>query len=99
MRPAELEIALGTLRAAPTVFVPDIEGTGTTLYAARPRTRFWPQYGALSRARHLDDGAVEMRFPEGAGIRQDVDTAEDLERALLLGSGRHTRAVLAELPA
>jgi 2-phospho-L-lactate guanylyltransferase len=94
LRPAELELALGHAHSAPTWFVPDAHGSGTTLYAARRHAPFRPQYGGGSRARHRAAGALEVRPPEHAGIRQDVDTVDDLERALSLRPGRHTRAAL-----
>jgi hypothetical protein len=47
-----------------------------------------------SRARHIEAGAWEVLLPGLDGIRQDVDTVEDLELARALGLGPHTRAVV-----
>jgi 2-phospho-L-lactate guanylyltransferase len=73
-------------------FVADAAGTGSTLYAANA-TSFAPRFGPGSRAAHLAAGAIEI---EGAlaGLRQDVDDAPDLTRALTLGVGPLTRAAL-----
>jgi 2-phospho-L-lactate guanylyltransferase len=97
LRPAELALALGPAEAAPTFFVPDAHGDGTTLFAARSPAQFWPHYGVGSRARHIEAGALEIHRPELTGIRQDVDTLEDLTRAQALGLGQHTGAVLARI--
>jgi 2-phospho-L-lactate guanylyltransferase len=95
LRPAELDLALGSADVASTFFVPDAHGDGTTLFAARSPAQFWPHYGVGSRARHIEAGALEIRRPELTGIRLDVDTLEDLTRAQALGLGHHTGAVLA----
>jgi 2-phospho-L-lactate guanylyltransferase len=97
LRPTELGLALGQADVASTFFVPDAHGDGTTLFAARSHAQFWPHYGVGSRARHIEAGALEVHRPELAGIRQDVDTVEDLERARALGLGHHTGAVMATI--
>jgi 2-phospho-L-lactate guanylyltransferase len=94
LRPGDLGRALRIAGAAPTSFVPDASGVGTTLFAARPGAPFGPRYGPGSRARHAEAGAQEVLLPGLDGIRQDVDTVEDLERARVLGLGRHTSAVV-----
>jgi 2-phospho-L-lactate guanylyltransferase len=103
LRPAELALALAPAEVVSTFFVPDAHGDGTTLFAARSPAQFWPHYGVGSRARHIEAGALEIHRPELTGIRQDVDTLEDLTRAQALGLGHHTGAVLAmilnEVPA
>lgn len=92
---AELGAALGQASADRSSFVPDAAGEGTTLLAARPSSRFNPHYGAVSRLRHRHAGATELGFPRGSGLRQDVDTLDDLADAQAIGVGHHTRAVLA----
>lgn len=93
LRAADLDEALG--RVIGRSFVPDADGTGTTLLAAAPGHDLRPAYGAASRSRHRDGGAVELA---GApGLRRDVDTPADLEQALRLGIGPRTAAALAGL--
>jgi 2-phospho-L-lactate guanylyltransferase len=94
LRPGELTAALGAAAISAHAFVPDADGTGTTLYAAAPGTRFEPLFGVASAARHLAAGATELDLPELAGLRQDVDTAEDLRQAASIGLGPRTRALL-----
>ena len=105
LRPADLATAL---RAAghgipdagfgpgPT-FVPDAAGVGTTLYAVPPGEQFRPMFGGASRARHAAAGAAELALDGIAGLRQDVDTPDDLRAAVALGVGPRTAEVAAEL--
>jgi 2-phospho-L-lactate guanylyltransferase len=95
LRPDELARALTQVFGAPTAFVSDAQGIGTTMFAARSHDKFWPQFGDRSRARHIEAGAEELLSPEPCGLRQDVDNLEDLERARALGLGFHTDAVRA----
>ena len=98
LRPAELAEAL---RAASDVagpaFVPDAAGVGTTMYAVATGGQFRPMYGGASRARHAADGATELVLGGIAGLRQDVDTPDDLRAAVALGVGPRTAGVAAEL--
>lgn len=94
LRPDELTAALEAASAAGEAFVPDAAGTGTTLYAAGPGVAFRPGFGVGSRDRHKAAGAAELDLPELLGLRQDVDTPADLQRAADLGLGRRTRAAL-----
>jgi 2-phospho-L-lactate/phosphoenolpyruvate guanylyltransferase len=98
LRPAELAEAL---RAASDVagpaFVPDAAGVGTTMYAVATGGQFRPMYGGASRARHAADGATELVLGGIAGLRQDVDTPDDLRAAVALGVGPRTAEVAAEL--
>ncbi|MDT4892811.1 MAG: 2-phospho-L-lactate/phosphoenolpyruvate guanylyltransferase [Pseudonocardiales bacterium] len=89
LRPAEL--AAGLLEAAghPRAFVRDSAGTGTTLLTARPGTDLEPAFGSRSAERHA---AVAVELSGGPGLRQDVDTVADLERAVALGLGVATAA-------
>ena len=97
LRPTELGRALELALGAPTSFVPDALGEGTTMFAARSSEEFRPKFGARSRDRHISAAAREIAWPEMSGIRQDVDTVEDLERAQALGLGRHTSAVAGDV--
>jgi 2-phospho-L-lactate/phosphoenolpyruvate guanylyltransferase len=95
LKPRELTAALAAAARAGAAFVPDAEGTGTTLYAAPPSAPFSPQFGPASRDRHLSGGAVELRTGELIGLRQDVDTIDDLRAAAKIGLGPRTRALVA----
>jgi 2-phospho-L-lactate guanylyltransferase len=105
LRPAELAMALRAAgRGIPDVgfgpgaaFVPDAAGVGTTLYAVPPGGEFRPMFGGASRARHAAAGAAELALDGSAGLRQDVDTPDDLRAAVALGVGRWTAEVAAEL--
>jgi 2-phospho-L-lactate guanylyltransferase len=98
LRPAELDAALRAASAAAgAVFVPDAAGVGTTLYAVVPGAEFRPMYGGASRARHAAGGAAELALDGIAGLRQDVDTPEDLRSAVALGVGPRTAEVAAKL--
>lgn len=74
-------------------FVADAAGTGTTLLAASDHASFDPRFGPDSRAAHRAGGVPEVSLGVPT-LRQDVDTAEDLDLAILLGVGPHTHAVL-----
>jgi len=100
VRPQELTAALAAAARVGTAFVPDADGTGTTLYAAAPGARFKPAFGLASRDRHLAGGAVdittsEMATGELAGLRRDVDTIDDLRVAAQIGLGPRTEALVA----
>jgi len=72
-------------------YVPDAAGTGTTLLAAPAGTLLDPRFGPDSARAHAASGAVAL--PAGASLRRDVDTAEDLAAAALLGLGARTAAL------
>jgi 2-phospho-L-lactate/phosphoenolpyruvate guanylyltransferase len=105
VQPEELTAALATAARLGTAFVPDADGTGTTLYAAAPGAPFRPQFGPASRDRHLTAGAAEIGHldirtteigaADLAGLRRDVDTIEDLRAAAKIGLGARTHALLA----
>lgn len=91
----DLAAVLGRVPLSGRGFVADAAGSGTTLLAAGPGQALAPSYGPASRSRHLGSGAVELAAPET--VRRDVDTPEDLERAVELGVGPHTLRVLQEV--
>jgi 2-phospho-L-lactate/phosphoenolpyruvate guanylyltransferase len=95
LRPEELTTALGAVAPGERAFVRDADGTGTTLYAAGPGTSFEPLFGVASASRHRGAGAEELAVPLSAGLRRDVDTADDLQRAAEIGLGPRTTALLA----
>jgi 2-phospho-L-lactate guanylyltransferase len=93
LRPADLSSALGAAADLALCFVADVDGTGTTLLAARDDADLRPAFGHRSRARHRATGAVELT---GAlvSLRRDVDTEVDLYDAQRLGVGPRTREIL-----
>lgn len=95
LRAADL---LAVLHQAPAVgrsFVRDVDGSGTTLLAAGPRSRLMPLFGPDSARRHLASGAREL--DAAASLRCDVDSAADLRRCLELGVGMLTSQLVAGL--
>jgi len=96
LRPEDLSAALAAAAEQTLCFVADVDGTGTTLLAARDAGDLRPSFGHRSRARHRAAGAVELT---GAlvSLRRDVDTEVDLYDAQRLGVGPRTRDVLAAL--
>lgn len=87
---AALEGAAGLLAAgAPSVVVPDAEGTGTVLLAAPGPRGLRTAFGPGSAAAHEALGAVRFE-PDLPRLRRDVDTPADLEQALALGVGPRT---------
>jgi 2-phospho-L-lactate guanylyltransferase len=101
LRPADLQAALDAARIAlddgkaPMAAVPDAEGTGTVLLAARTPARLDPAFGPRSFAEHLRRGAVPLAL-DLPRLRRDVDTPADLDEALSLGVGPRTASALAE---
>ncbi|MCS5722421.1 2-phospho-L-lactate guanylyltransferase [Herbiconiux sp. CPCC 203407] len=97
---ADLDEALLGAEAHPLAFVPDAEGSGTTLVTAWPGHPLVPRFGAGSAERHRAAGHEELAVREGTTLRRDVDTAADLEtaRALGLGPRSHAAAIRAAAP-
>ncbi len=96
LRAAELAAALSQAPYAGAAFVTDVQGSGTTAVLARRRTEFSPAFGPASAQAHRNAGYHELTgaFPS---LRQDVDTPEDLRRAVELGVGPRTAAVFNRL--
>lgn len=97
LRPADLAAVLASVPDRGRAFVPDADGRGTTVLAAGAGAALLPAYGAGSRRRHLDSGAVELTAPPP--LRRDVDTPADLRSAVRLGVGAHTARLLESLRA
>jgi 2-phospho-L-lactate/phosphoenolpyruvate guanylyltransferase len=102
LRPADLTQALTAAAAFGSAFVADQAGEGTTMYTAAPGTEFQPGFGSGSRARHAAGGATDLAATNPAladldGLRQDVDTPEDLCTAASLGLGKRTAPIAAGL--
>ncbi|MEV5393651.1 2-phospho-L-lactate guanylyltransferase, partial [Nocardia farcinica] len=76
--------------------VTDHAGTGTAALLVRDGGELAPAFGPDSARRHIAAGAVDLPG-EWPGLRRDVDTAADLERAVELGAGSSTRALLRDI--
>lgn len=93
----ELERALVLAGAHQRAFVPDAEGSGTTLLTARRGVRLEPRFGRASAKAHERAGAVRLDDGGIARVRRDVDDLAALAEAARLGFGEHTRRVVGEL--
>lgn len=92
LRAEDLQSALTACEAHPAAYVPDAEGTGTVLLAARRIGDLHPSFGDGSAARHDEHAQrLELDLPR---LRRDVDVADALSQALALGVGTWTRAAL-----
>ncbi|MEU4619182.1 2-phospho-L-lactate guanylyltransferase [Actinoplanes sp. NPDC023801] len=94
LRPGQLDEALAGVSGRG--FVPDAAGIGTVLLAARAGWSLDPRFGGPSAAAHAESGATVLHG-DWPGLRQDVDTAADLDSVLTLGAGRRTCGLLREL--
>jgi len=70
-------------------FVPDHDGEGTTLLFGRTPEMLRPAYGRRSAAAHAASGHVPCADVDPRA-RLDVDTTDDLRRALEVGIGPET---------
>lgn len=73
----ELADALALAERHPLSFVPDAEGSGTSMVAMLGR-RAETAFGVDSRAAHAALGYIELALPVTSGLRRDVDTLEQL---------------------
>jgi 2-phospho-L-lactate guanylyltransferase len=90
---SDLETALSyAAEHARRTFVADAAGTGTTLLTAPAGTDLDPRFGPGSAQAHAAGGA-HPTSGDLASLRLDVDTTEDLDRALRLGVGPETSRV------
>ncbi|MFS8103249.1 2-phospho-L-lactate guanylyltransferase [Lentzea alba] len=92
LRSSELQAALEA-SAGRRAFVPDRQGTGTTLLLSAPGGELDPRFGVGSAGHHRISGAVAL-FGPWPSLRCDVDTEEDLRLAVMLGLGAHTSNAL-----
>lgn len=90
----DLALALVLAGGHPLALVPDRECSGSTLISARPGVEISPRFGSGSRRAHVLAGHAVLPIPRTSTLRSDVDTPEDLGRALRAGVGEHTRAAL-----
>ena len=94
LRPSQLSDALAQATTVARAFVPDADGTGTSLATARPGALLPCLFGPHSAAAHRAALFVEVILPSSSGLRRDVDTAEHLKVARRLGLGCHTAAIV-----
>jgi 2-phospho-L-lactate guanylyltransferase len=94
LRTDELSSALAVAAGHPSAVVPDADGTGTTMLTAGPGVRLAPAFGVGSAAAHRAGGAVVIELASTSTLRHDVDTPDALARAITLGVGPATAAVL-----
>ena len=93
LRTEDLEAAL---THAGRAYVADAAGTGTTLLITPSGAVLDPRFGPGSAKAHAASGASPVP-DELRSLRLDVDTADDLDRALDLGVGPHTAQAVARL--
>ncbi|WP_307832042.1 2-phospho-L-lactate guanylyltransferase [Prauserella cavernicola] len=92
LRSADLAAAL-TEAGERRSFTADRHGTGTTLLLSGRGEPLAPRFGEGSADAHSTSGAVALELA-APSLRSDVDTADDLEHARLLGLGPSTTALL-----
>ena len=92
LQAGELDEAIQAARRHPRSFVADRHGTGTAALFSFG-TELDPRFGAGSAQRHRESGAVELT---GAwtGLRNDIDTPDDLAHARRIGVGPATARVI-----
>lgn len=94
LSPEELSHALTMAAQLPLGMVADHHGSGTTLITARSASDHLPRFGIESAAAHRDAGYRDLPLPLHSTLRCDVDTPQDLEQVLQLGSCFATRRAL-----
>ncbi|MEU2123101.1 2-phospho-L-lactate guanylyltransferase [Nocardia niwae] len=97
LRSEELSDMLAAAPRGLRSIVVDHEGSGTAALVVRdPEAALDPRFGPGSARSHIDAGAVDLAG-DWPGLRLDVDTPDDLDRAVALGAGNATRAVLHDI--
>lgn len=92
LTPQALYDALRACAANESSIVPDESGTGTVLLTHHDAARLVPRFGSGSAARHGRSASVlPLALP---ALRTDVDDAESLARAQLIGLGPRTAGLL-----
>jgi len=91
---AELDAALVLAAAHDRAVVPDAEGSGTVLVTAGDGATHATAFGPGSSGAHVAAGYVALAIPAESGLRNDVDTLEQLT-ALRDRLGPNTTAALA----
>jgi 2-phospho-L-lactate/phosphoenolpyruvate guanylyltransferase len=97
LRTEDLDQAItDALSGGSRAFVADAAGTGTTLLVAGAGQRLDPRFGPGSADAHTASGARALDAALRS-LRLDVDTRDDLDRALQLGVGPNTAAAARQL--
>jgi len=94
LRPDDLAAGLAAAAGADRAVAPDAEGTGSTLVTARAGIPWASSFGDGSLARHVALGCRMLDVPASSTLRRDVDAADQLDAAVLLGLGPRTAALL-----
>jgi len=94
LRTDDLEAAIRAARGR-RCFVPDRDGSGTTLLLSGPGLPLDPRYGPESGTRHAASGARRLVGP-WASLAYDVDTPTDLAGAADLGLKGRTGALMSK---
>jgi 2-phospho-L-lactate guanylyltransferase len=90
---ADLNRALDAAEPLARGLVPDADGRGSVLVTAAPGIRLVPSFGRDSARAHADAGFADLHV-QLPRLRADVDDLADLDAALVLGVGAHTRRAL-----
>lgn len=93
LRSADVDTALDVAESVPQGLVRDGDGRGTVLVTAAPGIRLVPLFGPNSAHAHTDTGFEDLNLTLPR-LRVDVDSLDDLDAALALGVGEHTRHAL-----
>ncbi|MGN5240769.1 MULTISPECIES: 2-phospho-L-lactate guanylyltransferase [unclassified Rhodococcus (in: high G+C Gram-positive bacteria)] len=97
LRSSELSAALTEARRFGRAIVADHTGDGTAaLFQCTPGRPLGPMFGIDSARRHVRSGARALTQPLD-GLRMDVDTLDDLEAAVRLGTGDATSRILGRI--
>jgi len=92
LRPEDLINALAACAVHTRALVPDAAGTGTVLLSALSPQGLQPRFGPESAREHARDCVrLDLDLP---ALRTDVDDDQSLRRAVAIGVGRHTAALL-----
>jgi len=92
LRPEDLVDALSACGVHERAMVPDADGTGTVLLSALRPKDLHPRFGPSSADQHQQECVrLDLDLP---ALRTDVDDDEGLRRAVEIGVGKHTAAVL-----
>jgi 2-phospho-L-lactate guanylyltransferase len=80
LRPRTLELALTAALDHERAFIPDADGTGTTLVTARAGSGFVHRFGPDSARAHRSSRLVELQLPVTSTLRRDVDLEKHLQQ-------------------
>jgi len=92
LRPQDLLEALAACGMHSRALVPDASGSGTVLLSALRSRELRPRFGPDSAREHgVESVRLDLDLP---ALRTDVDDDQALRRAVAIGVGQHTAAVL-----